>query len=420
MRIHVVQSGDTLWKISRTYNVSISSIVQTNAMADPNRLIVGQSLVIPTPDDVHVVRPGETLWMIARMYNVTVQDLARENNIANPNVIYVGQRLAIPKPQIEVNGYLTQTGPTGEEILRWTGPYLTYFCMFSYGISREGNLTPLNDESVIAMARSRGVTPLMCLTNFEGRRFSSDLVSAFLSNVEVQERQLTNIVNTMKEKGYKGLNIDFEYVYPSDRENYNAFLRRAADRMHANGFSISTALAPKIKADQIGLLYEAHDYPVHGQLTDFVVLMTYEWGWAGGQPWAIAPINEVRRVLDYAITVIPRNKILMGIPLYGRDWKVPWVQGTIASTVTYMQAIRRALQYGVQIQYNETYQSPFYRYTDETGQQHEVWFEDARSYQAKYETIKEYGLRGASYWVLNLESIPNWPVLTSNFRVAKL
>lgn len=420
MRIHVVKSGDTLWKISRAYNVSINSIVQTNAMADPDRLIIGQSLVIPTPDDVHIVRPGETLWFIARIYNVTIQDLIRENNIANPNIINVGQRLIIPKPQIEVNGYLTQTGPTGEEILRWTGPYLTYFSMFSYGITEDGSLNQLNDESVISMARSRGVTPLMCLTNFRGRRFSSDLASSFLTNAEVQERQLTNIVNTMRQKGYEGLNIDFEYVYPRDRENYNAFLRRAADRMHANGFSISTALAPKVRADQIGLLYEAHDYPAHGQLTDFVVLMTYEWGWAGGPPWAIAPINEVRRVLDYAVTVIPRNKILMGIPLYGRDWKIPWVQGTIASTVSYLDAIRLAHQYGVAIQYNEVYQSPFFRYTDASGQQHEVWFEDARSYQAKYDTIKQYGLRGASYWVLNLESIPNWPVLAGNFRIAKL
>lgn len=420
MRIHVVVSGDTLWKISRTYNVSISSIVQTNEMDNPDRLIVGQSLVIPTPDDVHVVKPGETLWFISQIYNVSIQDIVRENNITNPNFIYVGQRIRIPKPVIEVNGYLTQTGATGEQILEETGDYLTYFAMFSYGITAEGNLTTLNDESVINVATTKGVTPLMCLTNFLGRRFSSDLVHTFLSNPEVQERQLTNIVNTMNQKGYKGLNIDFEYVYPADRELYNEFLRRAADRMHANGFSISTALAPKVRAEQIGLLYEAHDYPVHGQVADFVVLMTYEWGWAGGPPWAIAPINEVRRVLDYAVTVIPRNKILMGIPLYGRDWRIPWVQGTIAQTVTYQEAIRRALQYGVAIQYNTVYESPFYRYTDVTGQQHEVWYDDARSYQAKYETIKQYGLRGASYWALNLETPPNWPVLVHNFKVAKL
>ena len=421
MRIYVVRSGDTLWKISRTYNVSISSIVEANEIDNPDRLIVGQSLVIPTPEDVHIVKPGETLWLISQIYNVTIPAIQRENNIANPNLIYVGQRIRIPKPVIEVNGYLTQTGAAGEQILEGTGDYLTYFAMFSYGITAEGNLTTLNDESVINVAISKGVTPLMCLTNFLGRRFSSDLVHTFLSNTAVQEMQLTNIVNTMKQKGYKGLNIDFEYVYPADRELYNAFLSRAADRMHANRFSISTALAPKVTADQIGLLYEAHDYPVHGQLADFVVLMTYEWGWAGGPPWAIAPINEVKRVLDYAVSVIPRNKILMGMPLYGRDWKLPYVAGTtIAETVSYKEAIRRALRYGVAIQYNTLYQSPFYRYWDEAGAEHEVWYDDARSYQAKYETIKEYGLRGASYWALNLQTPPNWPVLVSNFKVAKL
>ena len=107
------------------------------------------------------------------------------------------------------------------------------------------------------------------------------------------------------------------------------------NKLHPLGYSVSTALAPKTKADQVGLLYEAHDYPVHGALCDFVVLMTYEWGYAAGPPWAIAPINEVRRVLDYAVTAIPRNKILMGMPTYGRDWKLPFVAGTsIASTIS--------------------------------------------------------------------------------------
>ncbi|MCQ1528237.1 LysM peptidoglycan-binding domain-containing protein [Lutispora saccharofermentans] len=420
MTIYIVKSGDTLWRISRTYNVSIDSIVETNGIKDPNRLIIGQSLVIPTPDNVHVVKAGETLWQISRMYNVSIPDILGENNIPNPNLIYVGQRIVIPKPAIEVNGYLTETGPVGVGILEGTGDYLTYFAMFSYRITAGGDLTMLDDASVIDAARSKGVIPLMCLTNFEGRGFSSDLAHTFLSSPAVQERALSNIVNTMKEKGYQGLNIDFEYVYPQDRELYNAFLQRAADRMHANGFSISTALAPKVRADQPGLLYEAHDYPAHGRIVDFVVLMTYEWGWAGGPPWAIAPINEVRRVLDYAVTVIPRNKILMGIPLYGRDWKLPYVAGTtIAETVSYNEAIDRALRHGVPIQYNTVYQSPFYRYWDESGAEHEVWFDDARSYQAKYDTIRQYGLRGASYWALNLQTPPNWPVLVGNFRVLK-
>lgn len=420
MIIHVVQRGETLWRISNLYGVSINEIVRANQLADPNVLVVGQSLVIPTQDNIHIVRPGESLWLIANRYGVSLQDLIRENQIQNPSLIYPGQLIRIPRPTIEVNGYLTRIGTAGEQIIRYTGEFLTYLSMFSYSIQPDGGLTTLDDESVLEIARPMGITPLMTITNFTESGFSSDLAHAVLSSSAVQERLLSNIINIMDEKGFEGLNIDFEYVYPEDRQLYNQFLARAANVMQANNYSISTALAPKVRADQPGLLYEAHDYPVHGELADFVVLMTYEWGWSGGPPWAIAPINEVRRVLDYAVTAIPRSKILMGIPLYGRDWRLPFTPGTRAATITLQEALRRAIRYGAQIQYNELYQSPYFRYYDETGTQHEVWFEDARSFQAKYNTVKEYGLRGVSYWELNLEAPQNWPVLVNNFRVHKL
>ncbi|KHE67651.1 glycosyl hydrolase family 18 protein, partial [Halobacillus sp. BBL2006] len=254
---------------------------------------------------------------------------------------------------------------------------------------------------------------------FSGRKFDSDLAATILRSPDLQETVITNILDKMKAKGYEGLNIDFEYVYPEDRENYNNFLRKVVGRLRPEGYTVSTALAPKIKADQTGLLYEAHDYPAHGEILDFVILMTYEWGWAGGRPWAIAPINKVREVLDYAVTAIPREKIMMGIPLYGRDWKIPWVDGTFARTVSPKEAVQLAAKYGVEIQYDETYQSPFFKYKDESGQQHEVWFEDARSMQAKYDTLAAYGLRGGSYWVLGNPFPQNWPVLRDNFTIKK-
>jgi len=166
-------------------------------------------------------------------------------------------------------------------------------------------------------------------------------------------------------------------------------------------------------------LYEAHDYQAHGEIVDFIVLMTYEWGWAGGRPLAIAPINKVKQVLDYAITEIPPEKMMMGVPLYGRDWRIPWQQGTFARTVSPFEAVQLAEKYQVQIQYHPTYQSPYFRYTDETGQAHEVWFEDARSVQVKYDTVKAYNLRGVSYWVLGSPFPQNWAVLGENFTIEK-
>ncbi len=195
-------------------------------------------------------------------------------------------------------------------------------------------------------------------------------------------------------------------------------MRRVVSRLHPEGFLVSTSLAPKESAVQQGLLYEAHDYAAHGDIVDFVMLMTYEWGWAGGRPWAIAPINEVRDVLDYAVTVIPREKILMGMPLYGRDWNIPWVESTTARTISPKEAVQLAAKYGVSIQYDETYQSPFFRYMDENGQEHEVWFEDARSVQAKYDTVKEYGLRGVfiGYWETRFHKIGPYCRITSELE----
>ena len=64
-----------------------------------------------------------------------------------------------------------------------------------------------------------------------------------------------------------------------------------------------------------------------GGIADSVLLMTYEWGYTYGPPMAVAPINHVRRVAEYGASVIDPEKIQMGIPNYGYDWPLPFVQG---------------------------------------------------------------------------------------------
>ncbi|MFK2826759.1 LysM peptidoglycan-binding domain-containing protein [Bacillus sp. B190/17] len=469
MNIHIVRRGDSLWKVAQQYHTSVQQIAAVNGLDRPDVLVIGQALVIPAPSVTHVVQWGETLWGISQKYGVTVQSLMTENqltdasmiyagqvlnipityhivqsgdtlakiaerygtttaailrvnNITNPEYIYVGQMIRIPertKPIKEVNAYITRVGEQAIQEIQTLGKYLTYLSPFTYAIKEDGTLTTMKEAPLLTAAWEQQVAPLLVITNFSAGKFDSDLAATLLRNPTLQETLITNMIRIIREKGYAGLNIDFEYVYPEDRENYNAFLRRVVARFRPLGLLVSTALAPKVREDQSGILYEAHDYKAHGEIVDFVVLMTYEWGWAGGPPWAIAPINQVKRVLDYAVTVIPRNKIMMGMPLYGRDWKIPWVQGTTARTISPKAAVELAAKYGAAIQYNETYQSPFFRYTDETGQQHEVWFEDARSSQAKFDAVKQYGLRGVSYWVLGSPFPQNWPVQEWNFKARK-
>lgn len=376
---------------------------------------------------IHVVKQGDSLWTIAHQYGISTNQIATANQLENPNALVVGQSLVIPtvsrstapKPVIDVNAYTINTGETGAREIQEVGQYLTYWMPFVYSVKEDGTLTTLDDTEMLKSAAAERIVPVMAITNFSATETGSDLAHTILSSPELQEKVITNVLAVMKEKGYQGLNIDFENVYPRDREHYNQFLQLAVDRLHPQGYSVSSALAPKTSSEQKGLLFEAHDYEAHGRIVDFVVLMTYEWGYRKGPAQAISPINEIKRVLDYAVTVIPRDKILFGFQIYARDWLLPFVEGQEAETFSSQEAVRRAIEHQVAIQYDTKAQAPFFRYTDEQGRTHEVWFEDARSAQAKFDMVKQYKLRGISYWVLGYPFPQNWLLLGDNFTIRK-
>lgn len=417
---HIIKYGDSLWSISQQYGVSIPSIIQANQLTNPNVLFPGTTLFIPSA--VHIVQSGETLAQISDRYGITVQALMKENQIQNPNIIYSGMHLVIPRvrPTIEVNAYTYQSNDAAVKSLNEIGQLLTYFSPFAYMIKEDGSLQPMNDQKMVNTAISKNIIPMLSITNFSSTHTGSNLSHVVLSNPELREKTIKNAIQVMDEKGYKVLNIDFENVLPADRENYNTFLQTAVDLLHPKGYLVSTALAPKVSATQGGLLYTAHDYAAHGRIADFVVLMTYEWGYRLGPPQAISPINQMRRVVEYALSVMPAEKIFLGFQIYARDWLLPHVKGQEAETFSPQEAIRRAVKYKAQIHYDTVAQSPFFRYVDEKGRGHEVWFEDARSAQAKFDMVKQYNLRGVSYWALGYPFPQNWVLLNDNFTIKKL
>ena len=133
---------------------------------------------------------------------------------------------------------------------------------------------------------------------------------------------------------------------------------------------------------------------------------------------AVAPIKNVRQVVDYALTIIPPEKIFLGIPNYGYDWKLPYVKGeSRADSISNVEAIEIAAANGASIQYDENSQSPWFRYTAADGSEHEVWFEDVRSIQQKFNLINEKKLRGAGYWNLMRPFQQNWSLLNFMFDV---
>ncbi|MEL7603611.1 MAG: glycosyl hydrolase family 18 protein [Bacillota bacterium] len=135
---------------------------------------------------------------------------------------------------------------------------------------------------------------------------------------------------------------------------------------------------------------------------------------------AVAPINQVKRVLDFAVTVIPNEKILMGMPNYGYDWTLPYRQGTAARSLSFAQARELAEREGATIEFDETAQAPYFHYTDDDGMEHVVWFDNEASIRARLGLVDEYDLGGVSYWTINRYSPESFAVLNEMYNVNKL
>ncbi|NBJ70884.1 MULTISPECIES: glycoside hydrolase family 18 protein [Clostridia] len=429
MQIHVVTAGDTLFEIATTYSTSTQAIINANELDAPNNLVVGQALVIPIIGQFYFVQPGDSLFSIAQQFGISYERLAQINRIPPGNVLPVGFRLYIPpapKVPITTNAYIEPTGDTVSETLKNSAqkaaPYLTYLAIFSYRVGRDGSLMPPPLNGLAEIAEQNNTAKMLVVTNLEGGEFSQELGHIILTVQSVQNTLLDNIINTATTGGYTDVHFDFEFLPSEDREAYNAFLRKAKERLSQAGLLMSTALAPKTSATQPGQWYEAHDYAVHGEVADFVVLMTYEWGYSYGPPLAVSPIDEVRKVVDYALTEMPADKILLGQNLYGYDWTLPYAadDGKPAQAISPQRAIVIARENNAEIMFDQGAQAPFFTYTDSTGTRHEVWFEDARSIQAKFNLIKELGLLGISYWKLGLAFPQNWLLLQDQFKITKL
>ncbi len=377
---------------------------------------------------IYVVEAGVTVDDIAKRFSVPAEDIIYSNQLVSPYPLAIGQALLIPiKEEHEKSQLLLSLGYAypfiNPDVLKETLTYLTELAIFSYGFTTEGYLIPpeLPDDWMITEAINAKTLPILTLTPLgPDGKFSNELITAVVNNQVAKQNLIDQLKNTLQTKGYKGVDVDFEYIKQEDRDAFTSFVKDLTVQMNALDYRVSVALAPKTSSEQVGLLYQGKDYGGLGAAANSVLLMTYEWGYTYGPPMAVAPIDKQRQVVEYAITEIPRGKIKLGIPNYGYDWPLPYEKGvTVAKTVGVVEAVQIAVKYGVNIEFDEVAKSPFFRYFDENGIQHEVWFEDVRSMQAKFDLIKEFTLQGCGYWQVMKLFRANWILLDDNFYINK-
>ncbi|MHB8919070.1 MAG: glycosyl hydrolase family 18 protein [Desulfocucumaceae bacterium] len=284
--------------------------------------------------------------------------------------------------------------------------------MFDFCMDGKGNLTGKASSEGIALARKKGARTLMVVHNFSNGTFDKWSVYSSLSNKAYRNKLVNNIIEQVVKNGYDGVNIDFEGIPASLRGHFNSFLEQLAGSLKPKSKLLTLAVPAKTR-DEVTGWSGAYDYRTIGRLADYVVIMTYDEHWGGGSPGPVASLPWVTRVLDYTTSVMPPQKVLMGLACYGYDWPA----NQKGKAVKWNNIPSLTARYGNNVMWDNTNSVPYLIYW-QNAVKHQVWFENRYSLAIKLEMAKNYGLGGVAFWRMGFEDASFWNTLAQKLRRA--
>ncbi|WP_406541056.1 glycosyl hydrolase family 18 protein [Clostridium ljungdahlii] len=279
----------------------------------------------------------------------------------------------------------------------------------TYIMDSTGNIKGLVPYNQVNYANDNKIKTYAMVSN----SFNADTAKGVLENSTNRQKLINNILQSLKANNYKGVNIDIENVYYYDRNYFTTFMTELYNTLNPQGFEVTIALPAKTSDSMWQSWIGAYDYAALAKVSDKIILMTYDEHWSGGAPGAIASIGWVQNVINYAITVIPRDKILLGLAAYAYDWPS---NGAKAKSYGISQAYNIASQKGAQVKWDSAAKSPYFNYTDSLGVYHTVYFENSTSISYKLDIVNNYDLGGVSIWRLGLENSDYWETISNKFN----
>lgn len=429
MQIYVVQVGDTINSIADKYGISAAKLIQDNGLEDIDNLVIGQSLVIAIPEQIYTIQEGDTLQGIAVSHNVTLMQLLRNNPfLSNREYIYPGETIVIKYNNTK--GILTTHANAfpfiNQNTLRKTLPYLTYLSIINYTATTEGEIiTYYDDTEIIKLIKDYEVMPLMLLTTLTIKGVANIGVAFdILLNKDFQNRQIDNILSVLREKGYYGVNISFQYINISTTKVYEEYLLNIFTKLNREGYFVFVTIAPGISSENQEIRIERVDYRIINRLSNNIIFMPYEWSTNINPPSPITSVNNINIFIDYVKTIIPPDKVIVGIPNVGFDWQLPFVAGiSDIRLLSLNNAIELAREVGAIIQFDELSQTPYFTYNanvDNTQILHIVWFIDARSISSILNLTIEDELLGTGIWNIMSYNPQLWLVINSQYEITKI
>jgi spore germination protein len=313
----------------------------------------------------------------------------------------------VARPGLKIAGYYVDYDQDSYLTLRDRSPWLDYVISFSYAITAEGDVVGRDPQELLGISPPAKRILLFSNIDQAAGGFSGAIARSVLTQPAVQEKAIAGIIAKLEALDAAGMELDFEDIAPDLRPQLSAFVAKLTAAVHETGRTVSMAVPAKLSDDPENSWSGAFDYAALGSTVDSLMLMAYDEHYRLGDPGPVASLAWTENVIRYAMTVMPTQKIVLGVPLYGYDWKAP---GEGEAFGLHSVAARVNMP-GAKVEWVEEVGENKLTYTASDGSQHVAWYPDQRSLAAKRKLAEFYRLQGIALWRLGFETPEEWSVL---------
>ncbi|MCS7464419.1 LysM peptidoglycan-binding domain-containing protein [Paenibacillus doosanensis] len=450
---YTVKAGDTIYGIAKMFNTTAEAVMMLNRLTS-SALYIGQTLIIPIYTEVVVHVEGLYVRGYASTDAPAVAEMARGARLPVTGIVgnWIQVRLfdgrlgwllgaavrLVPhdgqRPVQEIFGFYTEeegpTLPSSHEVFTSQAAHLSNVGMFHFRILRDdpaqiekfpATFTDDYMKEVVAFGHRHNIKMLPTVHNLLYERgnqnANKEVIGGMLQTEQTRAAFIASILQLIETYSFDGVNIDFEDVNYEDRFRLSAFYRELGRALKEQGYYFSVDVPSRTSDEPTNPFSDPFDYAVLGSVADEVVLMLYnEHGWPGSGPGPVVSIGWMETVVNYALTKMPASKITAAVSVFGFDFNLTTKRNTYA---TYAMAMDLARQYNREVQFDQETQTPMFAYTDEAGNQHEVWFENAQSIRVKMDLADRLGIRGIALWRLGMEDPAIWTMMEEHFVIRK-
>jgi spore germination protein len=280
----------------------------------------------------------------------------------------------------------------------------------------DGSVLPIHEDlPLVAKARAGDTNLFATVTNRPSgtAAFSRTLARTIMATSQSRQRHVAALVKLTIDKGFDGIDLDWEELAAADRAPFSRFVEELAAALHARHRFLSLAVYPKTSEPGSWGPQKAADYARLGAAADELKIMTYAYSGGWSAPGPQAPTAWLDKVLTFAEKRVPAHKLAMGVPLFGFDWHAGHAYAVDAA-----YAATAAARYKAPVRHDPASGEAVLRYTDTAGVQHVLYFQDQRAVAAKLAFLRRRHphLGGVAFWVMGQERPALWQTVEQALR----